>query len=151
MQEREKERQSFNILKILQLKYLQNMVYLLQFWKWSRLITLRKVSRDGRTEKQWNKVWGGRPCVLSCLFCGSNCFSQLHFSTNLFFQDCFHNMKYLWIIRSYNYILSNNIRPIESHRLRKKSIILNLHNTHFGPTISHLLLSKLQSCDKKCS
>ncbi len=39
----------------------------------------RKVSGDGRTEKQRNKCWGGWPCVLSCLLCGNNCFSQLHF------------------------------------------------------------------------
>ncbi len=46
----------------------------------------RKVSGDGRTEKQGNKCWGGRPCVLSCLLCGNNCFSQVHFRNHKSFS-----------------------------------------------------------------
>lgn len=45
--------------------------------------TVWEPSGDGRTEKQWNKCWGGRPCVLSCLLCGNNCFSQLHFRKHI--------------------------------------------------------------------
>ncbi len=151
---KKKNRKSFNMLKIIQLKYLRNMVYLLKCWKWSRLITRGRSLETAELKNNGTSAGeGDHVCSAVCYVATIAFLSFISETTNhsvgfgqsvlprLFSQ---HEVSVIQQILQLHFI--QHMGLIESHRLRK-STILNLHNTHFEPTISHLLLSKLLSCN----